>query len=71
MRRVFGFMIGAVMGGIIGAASALLFAPSSGAEMRALINERTQSFTADVKQAANTKRIELTDRLDTLRAPKS
>jgi hypothetical protein len=57
MRRVFGFVIGAV--------------PSSGAEMRALINERTQSFAADVKQAANTKRIELTDRLDTLRAPKS
>jgi len=71
MRRAFGFLIGAMMGGIIGAAAALLFAPSSGAELRAQINDRTQVFTTDIRQAASTKRIELQDRLETLRAPRS
>lgn len=70
MKRFFGFVIGALMGGVIGAAAALLFAPSSGAQLRALIGERSQNFTADIRQAANTKRIELQDRLETLRAPR-
>ena len=71
MKRAFGFTIGAVMGGVIGAAAALLFAPSSGAQLRALIFERSQSFTADIRQAANVKQIELRDRLESLQAPRA
>ena len=71
MKRAFGFAIGALMGGVIGAVAALLFAPSSGAHLRTLIGERSQNFTADIRQAASTRRIELQDRLDTLRAPRS
>lgn len=70
MRRVFGFAIGALMGGIVGAAAALLFAPTSGEELRGLIDERSRSFTADIRQAANVKQIELRDRLESLRAPR-
>jgi gas vesicle protein len=70
MRRVFGFIIGALMGGIIGAAAALLFAPTSGEELRTLIDERSRNFTADIRQAANVKQIELRDRLESLRAPR-
>ena len=71
MRRTFGFIIGAIVGGMIGATAAMLFAPSSGEELRALIDQRTRSFTADIRQAASSKRIELQDRLDDLRAPRS
>jgi gas vesicle protein len=70
MRRFFGFIIGALMGGIIGAAAALLFAPTSGEELRTLIDERSRNFTADIRQAANVKQIELRDRLESLRAPR-
>jgi gas vesicle protein len=71
MRRAFSFFIGALMGGVIGAAVALIFAPISGDELRAQIGERTQVITADIRQAANSKRIELQERLETLRAPKA
>jgi len=70
MRKAFGFIIGALMGGIIGAAAALLFAPTSGEELRTLIDERSRNFTADIRQAANGKQIELRDRLESLRAPR-
>jgi hypothetical protein len=43
----------------------------SGVEVREQIRSRAQSFTADIQQAANTKRIELQDRLEVLRTPKN
>jgi gas vesicle protein len=71
MRRTLSFFIGATIGGLIGATGALLFAPASGNELRAQISDRAQNFAADIRQAANTKRIELQERLETLRAPKT
>jgi len=71
MRRVFGFFIGATLGGMVGAALALLFAPASGQEIRTRITDRAQTFALDIRQAASTKRIELQDRLEVLRAPKA
>ena len=70
MRKAFGFVIGALMGGIIGAAAALLFAPTSGEELRSLIGERSRNFTTDIRQASNIKQIELRERLESLRAPR-
>jgi hypothetical protein len=70
MRRAFSFLIGTLMGGIVGACAALLFAPMSGKNLRVQITQRAQGFTADIRQAATTKRIELQDRLETLRAPR-
>lgn len=69
MRRVMSFFIGATIGGLVGATVALLFAPASGEELRIQIGNRAQTFAADVRQAANTRRIELQDRLETLRTP--
>ncbi len=40
MRRAFSFFIGTLVGGIIGAAAALLLAPFSGEEMRGQIDSR-------------------------------
>jgi len=71
MRRTISFLIGTTIGGVVGAAVALLFAPLSGRELRIQIGDRTQAFAADIRQAANTKRIELQERLEVLRSPKA
>ena len=69
MRQVFSFFIGITIGGFVGATLALLFTPASGEEVRTQISDRTQAFVADIRQASNTKRIELQERLETLRSP--
>ena len=71
MKRAFSFFIGTLIGGMIGAALALLFAPASGEELRGRIQDRTEGIVADIRQAASSKRIELQERLDTLRQPKA
>ncbi len=70
MRRAFGFLIGTVIGGIMGAAAALLFAPLAGRDLRFQINDRVNALAANVRNAASSKRIELQERLETLRAPR-
>jgi len=70
MRRMFSFVIGTLIGGIVGAAAALLLAPTAGRDLRIQINDRTQDLAANIRNAANTKRIELQERLETLRAPR-
>jgi gas vesicle protein len=71
MRRAFSFFIGTLIGGIVGAALALLLAPSAGKDLRLQINDRAQGLAANIRHAANTKRIELQERLQTLRAPRA
>ena len=70
MRRMFGFLIGIFVGALVGSTIALLLAPEAGDELRSELRERGQNFVSEVRQAADTRRIELKDRLDTLRAPK-
>ena len=70
MRRMFGFLIGVLVGALVGSTIALLLAPESGEELRAQLRERGQGFMGEVRHAADTRRIELKDRLETLRAPK-
>ncbi len=71
MKKFASFTIGALVGGLVGATLAMLFAPESGANLRIQISDRYNSFSGEVRQAFNTKRIELQDRLETLRAPKN
>lgn len=71
MRRIFSFTAGTLLGAIIGTLLALLFAPQSGTELRAKISDRTKIFSNEVRQAANTRRIELQERLETLRSPRA
>ena len=70
MRRMFGFLIGVVVGGLVGSTIALLMAPESGEELRAQIRERGQNFFSDIRHAADERRIELRQKLDSLRAPR-
>ena len=71
MRKMFGFLIGVFVGGLVGSTIALLLAPDSGEELRAQLRERGQTFMGEVRQAADVRRIELKDRLDTLREPRA
>jgi len=70
MRRMFGFFIGVVVGGLVGSTIALLLAPESGESIRGQLRERGQNFLADVRNAADSRRIQLRDRLESLRAPR-
>jgi gas vesicle protein len=70
MRRMFGFMIGIFVGALVGSTVALLMAPESGEELRGQLRDRGQGFLNEVRHAADSRRIELRNRLDTLRAPR-
>ena len=70
MKRMFGFLIGVVVGGLVGSTIALLLAPESGEELRSEIRSRGENFFNDVRHAADERRIELRQKLDSLRAPR-
>ena len=71
MRKMFGFLIGVFVGALVGSTIALLLAPDSGEDLRAQLRERGQTFMGEVRHAADARRIELKDRLDTLREPRA
>lgn len=70
MQRIFGFLMGTFVGGLVGAAIALLLAPESGESLRNEIRERGQGFMDDIRHSADSRRIELRHRLENLRAPR-
>jgi gas vesicle protein len=70
MRRMFGFLIGITVGGLVGSTIALLMAPESGENLRNQLRERGQNFFNDVQHAADERRIELRQRLEDMRAPR-
>ncbi|MBP6177616.1 MAG: YtxH domain-containing protein [Anaerolineales bacterium] len=70
MRRMFGFLIGIFVGALVGSTVALLLAPESGENLRGQIRDRGQGFMTDIRHAADSRRIELRNRLENLRAPK-
>jgi len=70
MQRMFSFLIGILVGALVGSTIALLLAPESGEKLRGEIRERGQGFMSEVRHAADSRRIELRGRLETLRAPR-
>jgi gas vesicle protein len=68
---MFGFLIGVFVGGLVGSTIALLLAPEAGDELRSELRERGQNFIGEVRQAADSRRIELKDRLESMREPKA
>lgn len=71
MNRATNFLIGAIIGGLVGAVLALLFAPKSGVEMRQDIAEYADQVQTEIRQAAVNKRQELEAQLASLRHPKT
>ena len=70
MRKIFGFMIGVFVGSLVGSTIALLLTPESGDELRTELRSRGDSFVNQVRTAADSRRIELRGRLESLRAPR-
>jgi gas vesicle protein len=64
MRRTFGFLIGIVVGGLVGSTIAMLLAPESGEELRDQLRSRGEGFFNDVRHAADERKIELRQKLD-------
>jgi gas vesicle protein len=67
---VVGFFIGILVGALVGSTVVLLIAPESGEHLRNKLRERGQNFLSDVRHAADSRRIELRSRLESLRAPR-
>jgi gas vesicle protein len=65
------FLTGLILGGLVGAVVALLFAPYSGEELRVQMSDRAIALQEEVKLAAAERRAELEEQLAALRAPKS
>lgn len=67
MNKFASFMGGMLVGGIIGAAVALLYSPASGKEMQQRITHSYEDIREGVLEAAETRRKELTTQLADLR----
>jgi gas vesicle protein len=70
MNRMFGFLIGVTVGGLVGSTIALLMAPASGELLRNRLRERGQNFFYEVRHAADERKIELRQRLEDMRSPR-
>lgn len=70
MKGALSFLVGAVMGSLVGASLALLLAPMSGSALRTEVQERARTVTGEVQEAARLRRIELEKQLEQLRAPR-
>lgn len=70
MRKFLSFLVGAALGGLVGASAAMLLAPLSGSDLRGQLHERTLRVQEEVKAAAMNRRIELEQQLSALRAPR-
>ncbi len=67
MRKLGYFVFGSLIGGLIGAAIALLFTPAPGSELRTNIKTYTLKTVDEVRQAALQRRDELEQQLANLR----
>lgn len=67
MRKITRFLVGAAFGSLLGVSLAILLAPESGDNLRQDLRERSQALLDEIRQAAETRRIELRKQLDTLR----
>jgi gas vesicle protein len=51
MRKIFGFMLGAITGGMLGAAAALLLTLFQGLKLRMKINDRIMVLQKEINDA--------------------
>jgi gas vesicle protein len=69
MRKLVGFVAGAMCGAIVGAVAALLLAPSSGIELRQTVRARANDVLSEGRQAAANRRAELEAQFAALKQP--
>lgn len=69
MRKMLGFMMGVFVGSLVGSTIALLLTPESGEQLRGQLRARGEGLFAEIRNAADARRIELEHHLADLRAP--
>ncbi len=67
MQKALNFVLGLILGGLVGSSLALLLTPVSGDELRMEVNEFSRQVKSGVEQAANARRVELERELADLR----
>jgi len=67
MHKVFNFVLGFALGGLVGSAVALLLTPLSGDELRSEVQDYTRQIRGEVEQAAAVRRAELEHELARMR----
>ena len=70
MRKYWKFLLGAILGGVVGGSLALLFAPSSGEQARHGIEDYFKNLQNEIQRAGEEKRVELEAQLNQLRSGK-
>ena len=71
MRKLFSFLLGFIMGMLVGAAIAMLLAPEAGDATRGQIQLRAQQVIDEGKRAAAERRAELEAQLEQLKQGRS
>lgn len=69
MRMFFRFMSGFIIGGLVGAAAAILLTPLSGEDLRLRLQTEAGRIQSEVKRAATDRRAELEQQLAAMRSP--
>ena len=69
MRRLFNFIFGAIIGGFVGAAAAILLAPSSGDDLKLEIRDRFKGLWDELQAAAQDRKAEMESQLQEMRKP--
>ena len=69
MRRLFNFIFGAIIGGFVGAAAAILLAPSSGDDLQLEIRDRFKGLWDELQAAAQDRKAEMEGQLQEMRKP--
>ena len=64
MRRAFSFLIGLLSGAMVGAAVAILLAPTSGQELQKRVRTRVENLIEEGQRAAAARRVELETQLE-------
>ncbi len=70
MRKYWNFLLGAILGGVVGGSLALLFAPNSGEQTRHGIEDYFKNLQNEIQKAGTEKRAELEAQLNQLRSGK-
>jgi gas vesicle protein len=68
MRKFGNFLLGVLLGGLVGGGFGLLFAPASGEQTREDIQNRFKNLQEEINRAADEKRAELESQLRSLRS---
>ncbi len=71
MRSTGSFLLGALIGGVLGAAAALVLAPAPGNKLRNQVRDYFGSVRNEISQAAQNRRVQLEQQLAQLKSPSS